>query len=299
MTSIRWWALCVFALFLTAGTAAAMEPPKYTANPERYWELKDLSAKAAWLTRTWEDPKAVFKEKDANQEELKSASMYLGIEDYKIQAMTAWSAAALRVPLAKTLVAEAGWDPLFEAVLTIAASKPDSAALAIQQTQLLTDTVEALVDEFPAIAEPSRKVFLERLSSEYKGSAFAAIEGLSLLPREADSHATEDALVKLVADEDQVIVAAAAEALGKIGTAGAVRPLMEKFLSIEEDTDPAVAEDASVVKPLNHARFAIAAAVGQLTGIDRALDKPGNKAEILSKYDDLVEWWKANEKNYK
>lgn len=299
MTSIRWWALCVFALFLMAGTAAAMEPPKYTANPERYRELKALSAKAAWLARTWENPKAVFKEKGADPEELKTAATYLGIEDYKIQNMTSWSADTLRPVLAKTLVAEAKWDPIFQAVLAIAASNTDDRTLAIQQTQLLVDAVEALVDRFPAIVGPSREIFLKRLSSEYRGVVFVAIRGLSFLPRETNSDATQDALLNLVAGQDQVIVATAAEALGKIGTAKAVRPLMEKFFSIKEDTDPAVAENTSAVRPLNHARLAIATAVARLTGIDLALDRATNKADILSKYDDLVKWWKANEKNYK
>ena len=175
--------------------------------------------------------------------------------------------------------------------------------LAIQATQLLVDTLRQRVADFPNVKDPAKKILLAKLDDARAGVKYPAIVGLGLL---GGSKAPADvlaALFKQLDSSDEVIVSVTAQSLGMLGDKSAVKPLMEKFASLQENVDSTFDKDeaapaaGAVVpsdQPLNQARLSIAVAVDGLAELKRGFRGATLKEDVLSKYEELTSWWEAN-----
>lgn len=295
MIRIRWWVLTTCVFLAVTSTALAQPPAKYTENPDRYSTWLERKAQGEWFVAVWQDPSAVFKE-NLDPETAGLLFRYLSLEEYEVKMKATWGNDALRGVLAKGLVKDAQWDPIFEAVLTIAAEEVEEAPRAMKAATLLLDAVETYINAYPAVAAPARDIFLKRLADSRNGVRFTAVRGLSLLPLNSDSKAVITELVKLIETKDDVLCAEVARALAKLGVREAVKPLMTRFLDMDSESDPSF--DPPENGSLNQAKLAVAIAVGDLTGIDRGLRNPVTKADILSSYEELTKWWEESASGY-
>jgi hypothetical protein len=300
MVRVRAWGLyCLLALLLSGVASAQLERiPQYTSLPDLYRDQAILQDDAAWMQKAYLDPVATV-----NQEPDKAAAIF-GKSPYDVRDLVLMGPAAIRVLLTPMLVEQSSSDPAFLAVLAIARTKTDDRYLAARAAALLYDTVKARIAQFPKVAEPAREIFLQNLSDQRVEVKYLAINGLALVGNPPGATTVTAALVKELADTNEGFVEAVAAALGALGDKSAVKPLMERFLAIPEDTDtlddgltPTLGEPGP---PLNEARLAIAIAVGKLTGIDRQIIGGGiyRRDYVLGKYDELTKWWEANKGNY-
>ena len=295
--------LCLVVLII-AGVAVAqplVETARYTALPETWAETKMVKEQAGWLVKAFLDPTAVIKE------EPDRFLTVLGKTPFDLKTLSQQDAPALRAQLAAVILDLAKYDPGFEAVLTIARTSATDRFLALQSAALLADAVKKYIAQYPRIADPARDILLEDVGQGRDEVKYVAIKGLASCGNAAGSQAATEALIGQLSNKNEAIVEEAAKALGDLGDTSAVRPLMQTFMSIQEDTLPTQGDESDQGKsaqgtpgpPLNEARYQIAITVGQLTGIDRGLTGSNRyKADVLAKYDDLVTWWDANKDKY-
>jgi HEAT repeat protein len=187
---------------------------------------------------------------------------------------------------------------MFFIVIRIAATDYEKTADAAAATQLLKGSLEALSQDYTGATQAAAAIIERRLADERPAVKFVAIGAVAALGEGERKDALIDKLIGFVGDSDQLIVEESARVLGEVGVKKAVRPLMEKFVAIEENSDPPSAEQDSGIPPLNQARFAIAEAVGKITGQDRRLTRQFNRAGVLAQYEDLLAWWDANNSEY-
>jgi hypothetical protein len=295
--------LCLVVL-MVAGVAVAQplaETARYTALPETWAETKVVKEQAGWLVKAFLDPAAVIKE------EPDRFMTVLGKTPFDLKALSQQDAPALRAQLAAVILDLAKYDPGFEAVLTVARTSATDRFLAMQSAALLADTAKKYIAQYPRIADPARDILIEDVRQGRDEVKYVAIKGLASCGNASGSKAVTEALVGQLSNKNEAVVEEAAKALGGLGDMGAVKPLMQTFMSIQEDTLPTEEDQADQGKsvqgtpgpPLNEARYQIAIAVGNLTGIDRGLTGQNRyKADVIAKYDDLLTWWDQNKNKY-
>jgi len=297
------FSLCLVVL-LFCGLAAGQiqRTAKYTAVPETWDKEKTLREEASWLVKIFPDPAAALKE-DPDR-----FLTFLSKREYELPSIAQMSSADLRTELSRVMVEKAFYDPMFTAIFTIANTEMSDRLLAVQSLALLCNATKTYVGEFPGLADPVREVLLARLANGPDEVKYIAIGGLAAVKNAQGSSAVTEALIGQLSSNSQLIIQAAAKALGEIGDPAAVRPLMETFLAIPEGVDPTQSDEgqSSMLPgepgpPLNEARLEIAISVGLLTGIDRDFRGTGmyQQSEVFRKYEDMVNWWEQNKDKYK
>jgi len=304
--------LVVLCLLFSAGMAHAQITPDYTENPEYYRDLLALEREAEWLLEAWTNPVEVMKEQvekvkawneagrpEENSEDIPEAIRYLNLQDYEVSRRAVHSESAIRAMLAPVIVELARWDPIFKIILEIASPTNTDRIEAIQSLQLLVDAISGLEGDYPAAYKAAADILTERTRDKRAGVLFVVMRGIAALPSEYRSDQMKNWLIEQVSGSDEVLVTQAARTLADIGAVEAVRPLMEKFLSLEEGRDPATPEEEETsAVPINQTRLALATAIERLTDVDLALSRQIDRASLMAKYQELVDWWKANENRY-
>jgi len=302
MTKFRVSALlCLVVLVAGYGYGQSFETPKYTNLPPTYLEYKGMKDEAAWYVKAFSDPLTVLKQ------DQDTVAKYLNLNSWDIRGILQQGAEGARLVVAKSLVSKAQYDPYFEAVMEVAQIKSDNKSFAVQATQVLVDTLRTYVMQYPNIKEPSKTILLARLDDSRMGVRYSAIIGLGYL---ANSPAPQDvvqALVKQLKEvNDEVITDAAATALGNLGDKSAIKPLMERFLTLPENVDTSTEPDEASTspgmpasdQPLNQARLSIAIAVDKLAGLNLRFDGLIYKDDVLKRYESLNNWWDENKDSY-
>lgn len=296
----------VIALVIAGAAHAQIIEPDYTRNPDRFSDYQNLQREAAWLLEAWKGPEQAVKKAIAELEQWQKDDpsgepprflKYFGIEAYEFEDKAKGGTSALRAFFAVPLVKHAGWDPVFAAVLRISSEVSKDRMAAIQNTQLLVDVVMAIEEDYPKAFQAAREIFAERIKDERSGVRFAAVRGFVALPESYRGTEVAGLLIGMLADGDQLIVAVAAQALGEFGAVDAVRPLMERFIEIEEGNDPTVGGGTGQGS-LNQARLEIAKAVNKIARIGLVLDSRMYQVELIDKYRKLLQWWEANKSSY-
>ena len=298
--------LAVITLVVAGAAHAQIIKPDYVKNPERFSDYQDLQQEAAWLLAAWKSPEEAAKKaigdlaqwrKENPSGEKPRFLKYFGLEAYEFEDKAVGSASSLRAFFAAPLVEHAKWDPIFIAVLKISGEASQDRMAAVQNTQLLVNVVEALEEDYPKAFKAAREIFTERINDERSGVRFVAIKGFVALPESYRGTEVAGALIGMLAEDDQLIVAAAAQALGEFGATNAVRPLMERFITIEEGNDPTGGGETGG-GALNQARLEIAKAVNRIARTGLALSGSMYRAHLLGEYQKLLEWWEANKGSY-
>jgi len=312
MERTRWSVLIALLLLLSAPAAHAQRAAKYTELPEYFRDELALREQAEWLLAAWENPTEVMEgqiekltawneagrpEDLENTGKIPEAIRYLDLQDYEIPRRAIHGDSAIRTILAEKLVELARWDPIFEAVLEIASPSNTERIDAIQSLQLLVDALNNLEGDYPAAFAAACDILMERRDAE--NVRFVVIKGILALPEASRTDEMTSWLIGLLESDEQVIVEKAARTLGEIGAVEAVRPLMEKFISLPEGEDPPTPEDEErVAEPINQARLAIAVAVSRMTNQQLALTRQIDKAALMAQYQELLAWWEANKGSF-
>lgn len=300
--------LAVITLVVAGAAHAQIIEPDYVNNPDRFSDYQDLQQEAAWLLAAWKSPeeavkKAIVdlvqwrKENPSGEPPPPRFLKYFDLAAYEFEDKAVGSASSLRAFFTGPLVKHAKWDPIFIAVLKISGEASQDRMAAIQNTQLLVNVVAALEEDYPKAFKAAREIFTERIKDERSGVRFVAIKGFVALPESYRGTEVAGALIGMLAEDDQLIVAVAAQALGEFGVANAVRPLMERFISIEEGNDP-TGGGATGGGALNQARLEIAKAVNKIARTGLALGGSIYRAHLLGEYQKLLQWWEANKSSY-
>ncbi|MHC4713703.1 MAG: HEAT repeat domain-containing protein [Planctomycetota bacterium] len=310
MRKIGWSVLFAALVFAVADTAYPQVDPTYTKNPLRYSEWVELRLKAGWLLELWQQPTTTMEAQIIKVEEWGKAGRpaaledtpevlrFLDIQDYEVARKASQGDVALRTLAARTLVEEAEWDPVFDAIIKIQRFEHGDRVEATQAIQLLVDALGKLNGDYPPAFETAAEIISRRLEDEEAGVRFVALNAVAALPEAYRSGDLIGALVKALREDDEVIVAEAARLLGELSLEEAVRPLMERFAEIPEDSDPPSTEESPSGTSLNQARLAIAIAVGKITGNDWQFTRQINRAGVLEAYKTMLEWWDANKNSY-
>ncbi len=310
MRIIGWSVLFAALVLAVAGTAYPQVERTYTKNPERYSEWVELRQKSLWLLDLWQQPTDTMQGQitkvsewaDAGRPsgpgETPEALRFLGLQEYEVARKATQGDVALRTLVAQTLVEQAEWDPIFDAVMKIQRFEHGGRVEATQAIQLLADALGKLNGDYPAAFEAASEIISRRLEDEEDGVRFVAMNAVAALPEQYRGDDLVGTLVEALRDEDQVLVAEAARLLGELALKEAVRPLMERFNEIPEDSDPPSEEGSPSSTSLNQARLAIAVAVGKITGNNWNFTRQMNKAGVLETYKSMLEWWDANKNSY-
>ncbi len=308
MKQARWSVLMVLLLLLSA-TAYAWPEPDYTDVPQFYREYQAFQRMAGWILEAWQNPTEVMTaqvEKVAEwnaagrpDDETPEAMRYLGLQDYMVSRRAVQGDSAIRGMLAGVLVENARWDPVFAAILEVARPHSENRVEAIQAMRVLVDALNTLEGDHHGAWQAASAIVVEKMEDGRAGVRFMAINGIVALP---DAYRTEQMtqlLISEVAGDEDILIAQAARSLAEIGAVEAVRPLMEKFMALEEGDDPATpAEEETATEPINQTRLILADAVERLISLDLAVKRQPDRASLMARYQELEDWWDANQSQY-
>lgn len=313
MERTRWSVLIALLMLFSAPAAHAQRVAKYTELPEYFRDELALREQAEWLRAAWENPTEVMEaqiekltawnkagrpEDHENTRKIPEAIRYLDFQDYEISRRAIQGDSSIRTILAERLTELARWDPVFEAVLEIASPSNTERIDVIQSLQLLVDALNNLEGDYPAGFAAARDILMERRDDEGE-VRFVVIKGVLALPEACRTDEMTSWLIDLLESNEQIIVEKAARALGEIGAVEAVRPLMEKFVSLPEGEDPPTPEgEERVAEPINQARLAIALTVSRMTNQQLALTRQMDKTGLMAQYQELLAWWEANKGSF-
>jgi len=295
-------ACLVVPAFAALAVAQMPETPTYTSNPPTFAELMQLRQDAEWFKKAFVDPKAALKADPAKFRDM------LGKNDFDMRTISQQDSPALRLEMKKIIIPKAKYDPFFQVVLDIASVSTQDRFLAVQSVELLDDALKAYVAQYPVCASASRAVLLQRLKDTRDEVKFAAIMGLALVKNAPGSNEVTQALVAELQSKSEVVIDSDASALGALGDVSAVRPLVERFLSLEAGNSTAVEPDYEAAapntptpsnEPVNEAKLAIAVAVDKLAGLKIGFSGQLLRSEIMQKYAAIEKWWAENKDKYK
>lgn len=301
MVMVRASLVVCLAVALLAGAASAQwqsEVIKYTKAPDTYRDWQALDAEGPWLEKVFANPADVLKD------EPDRVLALLGKTTYDLPGLRALTQETLRAAVAAAIVKKALYDPGFQTVFKIASTDTDNRFLAVAGIALLCDSVNAYIADYPRVADPAREVALRRINDPRDEVRFLAAKLLGVVKNAPNSRAVTDALIAKLKSPNQGLVDASASSLAAIGDKSAVRPLMEAFLAIPDDTDPlieeAVGSEALGTPQVNGAKFEIAIAVQKLAKPDLGVDSVTGmlRSTLAAKYAELAKWWEENKSSY-
>lgn len=294
--------LClVLALCVRVGRAEPYDTPQYTSLPETYAEGKLMIVEADWYVKALQDPvNTLLKDTDG-------IVKYLNMNPLDAKLVAQQGPEPARRVIGRSLVSKTGNDPFFEAVMKVAKMQIEDRAFALQAMQFFVDSVRLQVKQYPKVKDAAKDVLLAKLDDPRPGIRYTATVGLGLLGNSPAPPEVLTALIKQLENSDEVLVGVTADALAQLGDTKAVKPLMERFLSLQENVDttvdnedspPAPGAQVPSEQPLNQARLSLAIAVDKLAGLNLGFSGLTLKDDVLRRYEQLATWWEENKGKY-